>query len=109
MTTIPQAAVDAAAKAYFDSLDIINMGYTWEDYRDEAETILAAALPLLGEQGTEYTIQITSNGHTSTMDDNANTDRLRSETFAAERRDECCETAVVQRTVTRTEWTEVDK
>lgn len=63
MTTIPQAAIDAAVQklllGHDDHPDQLQPWVT-EECRKITLEVLTAALPLLGEQGTEYGVRVTN-------------------------------------------------
>lgn len=107
---IPAEAVQAAAEALFrdneTSAEYHGPDWTWREFEGTARLALAAALPLLGKVTTEYTIRVTRDGSTHTLDDNTTLDRDRAERGAAKLRGYKTGTNVVARTVITGPWTE---
>ena len=102
---IPDAAIRAVAEhmATMDSIDEVDL------YLADARAALAAALPCLGGADTTYTTRIQHSGGTIVQEEGASRDLASAQARAARLNwGPNATITVVQRTVTVTEWTEVE-
>lgn len=115
MTTIPDVAIQAAAEALYEVSKTSDMrhqpDFTPATFETDARAALTAALPLLGDTTTEYSVRVARRGETphvlgDTERLSCHSNRGEAERGAWRLRGFQTTTTVVQRTVITGEWTE---